>query len=925
MAEVSIPKSINFDQYQRYHFIERIINAYSGERRLKILEVGGAFSSALQHLADKHQVLIADLMQAPDIQLRASGDRLPFEARSFDVVVCTDVLEHVPEQQRKSLIQELQRITAGIVILGFPHNTPESKAADQILSDWIREMRGSDYAFLSEHSTYGLPDPAEIKNTLQENGGTILEALNANVYSWLPLMMSYFAIEKQVEFQEARKVLNELFNSNFDTASHTAPAYRIFYIWFSVPQDETSFHKVKSELAPSAENTVHDFAWSSLALTLSFERALHRVQDLAKLRLEQYNESRTEVELVKKSSVELEGHLKYLDSEIQLLQYQRAELIQKVDAIGEELKQRAERMKQQDSNVEELEKTIGTLHGTIESHRQEIEVREQRIGTLRNDHEQKIGALVHDHEQEIGTLHHDYQQKIGTLHGTIERQRQLIEVREKIIESVNRNLEEARRIQHQTVEDSDRQLTGLRMQLRNKVREHEHQVAGLKSQIHHTQEYLNLFLNHPIYKVYKFFKRTPASTPVQQSLPEQKEDTALNNVEDEIESLLDRADQSFSSGDLEQAVQTYQKVIGKNNRNERAISGLVRILQNRGEFEDSQRILNESLGRDPGSLPLLLLLAGSYLSTGSFWTAERLYQRILDYSPKNIDALLGLADLSMGDAQYINAVMYYQQVLEIDPQNLTALCGLADCTLQVPDAKKQAEEFRKRAPAGSLYSSILETVEPEIYRPLVSIIIPVFNQLHYTKKCIEEIRHSTNNPYELIVVNNGSSDGTSEYLDSIRADGVKIKHNSENLGFVDACNQGAELAAGEYLVFLNNDTIPGAGWLEALVETAENDPSIGAVGAKLLYPDGVLQEAGSLVFSDGTAWNYGKGDNPNKPEYSYVRESSYCSAACLLIRRELFVKIGGFDRRYSPAYWEDADLAFEIRKRGYQSRISTCS
>ena len=598
MAEVSIPKSINFDQYQRYHFIERIINAYSGDERLKILEVGGAFSSALQHLSDKHQILIADSIQAPDIQLRASGDRLPFERRSFDVVVCTDVLEHVPEQQRKSLIQELQRITAGIVILGFPHNTPESKAADQILSDWIREMRGSDYAFLSEHSTYGLPDPAEIKNTLQENGGTILEALNANVYSWLPLMMSYFAIEKQVEFQEARKVLNELFNSNFDAASHTAPTYRIFYIWFSIPQDETSFHKVKSELAPSSENTVHDFAWSSLALTLSFERALHRVQDLAKLRLDQYNESRM-------ASMELEAHLKSLDREIQLLQDQRSELIKKVDGIGEELKQRAERMKQQDRNVEELEK------------------------------------------------------KIGTLHGTIERQRQVIEDREMKIESVNRNLEEARRIQHETVEDSDRQLTGLRMQLRNKIREHEHQVAGLKSQIHHTQEYLNLFLNHPVYKAYKFFKRGPAETAILE-LPEKKEEIASDIVEDEIETLLDRADDSFSTGDLDHAAQTYRKVISKNNRNERAISGLVRILQGRGEFAEAKRILKESLSRDPGSLPLLLSLAGSYLSTGSFGEAERLYQQIQDSSPKNIDALLGLADLSMSDAQYINAVLYYQ-------------------------------------------------------------------------------------------------------------------------------------------------------------------------------------------------------------------------------------------------------------------------
>jgi GT2 family glycosyltransferase/glycosyltransferase involved in cell wall biosynthesis len=291
---------------------------------------------------------------------------------------------------------------------------------------------------------------------------------------------------------------------------------------------------------------------------------------------------------------------------------------------------------------------------------------------------------------------------------------------------------------------------------------------------------------------------------------------------------------------------------------------------------------------------------------------------VLDLSPNNIEALLGLADLSMSDAQYINASLYYQQALQAEPQNLTALSGLAECSRHLPDVKKHANEVKKSLPVNSLAAAIMQTNEIETYQALVSIIIPVFNQLHYTKKCIEEIRHSTTHPHELIIVNNGSTDGTTEYLDSIRADGLKIKHNQENLGFVDACNQGAELAAGRYLVFLNNDTIPTEGWLESLVETAESDSSIGAVGAKLVYPDGVLQEAGSIIFSDGSAWNYGKGDHPDKPEYNYVRESPYCSAACLLIRRDLFTKIGGFDRRYSPAYWEDADLAFEVRKHGFK-------
>ncbi|HSE41530.1 MAG TPA: tetratricopeptide repeat protein, partial [Acidobacteriota bacterium] len=557
MGQGSIPKSINFDQYQRYHFIERVIDAFAGDLKLRVLEVGGAFSSALQHLSDKHQICIADSIQAPDIQLRANGEHLPFAEKSFDVVVCTDVLEHVPSELRKPLIRELQRVTSGILILGFPNNTPEAKAADQILSDWIREMRGDDYAFLSEHSKYGLPDASQIRGVLRETEGTILEAMNANVYSWLPLMMSYFAIEKHAEFEGAKKVLNELFNSNYDAASHTPPAYRTFFIWFSVSYDDTTFHNVKQALGNS-EGTVHDFAFSSLALSLSFERALRRVQEIADLRLNQYNESRTEVEAVKKSSTELEAHLKSLDREIVLLQDHRTELMKKVDSVGEELKLRAERMKQQDSTIEELEK------------------------------------------------------KAAVLHGTIERQRQVIEEREKRIQSLNRELGEAHRIQHETVEESDKQLAGLRMQLRNTIREHDHQIAGLKNELHHTQQYLNLFLNHPVYKAYKLFKRKPAIETVLESLPEQKQEQPPKaDSEDDTESVLNRADHFFSSNDLEGAVQLYRKVTASQNRNERAIAGLVRILQARGEFEEAQHILNSSLNRDPGSITLLLLLAGS--------------------------------------------------------------------------------------------------------------------------------------------------------------------------------------------------------------------------------------------------------------------------------------------------------------------------
>jgi O-antigen biosynthesis protein len=205
---------------------------------------------------------------------------------------------------------------------------------------------------------------------------------------------------------------------------------------------------------------------------------------------------------------------------------------------------------------------------------------------------------------------------------------------------------------------------------------------------------------------------------------------------------------------------------------------------------------------------------------------------------------------------------------------------------------------------------------PSSDEPMVSVIISTYGQVGVTLACLNSIaEHPPRCSIEVLLVDDAYP-GPEDLSELREVSGLDFSRNPTNLGYLRSCNRAALRAKGRYIHLLNNDTELQPRSIDAMVDLLEARPEIGMVGSKLLFPDGRLQEAGCILWTDASGWNYGRGDDSSRPEYNYVRDVDYCSGASIMVRRELFNSLGGFDEKFAPAYYEDADLAFRIRQEG---------
>ncbi|MDT9341697.1 glycosyltransferase, partial [Trichodesmium erythraeum 21-75] len=372
--------------------------------------------------------------------------------------------------------------------------------------------------------------------------------------------------------------------------------------------------------------------------------------------------------------------------------------------------------------------------------------------------------------------------------------------------------------------------------------------------------------------------------------------TGLPRADEKLGYALQQQTQLFAT----EAVNSYKQAIEKN--------------------PDDIELYHKALEIKPNDSELYLQLCETLVRQDELDEAVIFYQMGLQAQSANPDIFtqidpMELANTCVKKDKLKEAIFFYQEALNNNPDDDSVFWQLQNTI-----AIKNREFFYPVEMA-----EYLHLVQPQPLtintsdKPIISIIIPVYNQILHTYNCLRSLVATLDDslPFEVIVMDDHSKDNTQEVLSQIS--GIKSVFNEQNLGFIGSCNRGAGIATGEYLVFLNNDTVVMPNCFQEMLETFKQIPKTGLVGAKFLYPNGKLQEAGGILWQDGSAWNYGRLDHPNKPEYCYLREVDYCSGAGIMIPSQLWRQIGGFDVRYKPAYYEDTDLAFEVRKAGYKT------
>lgn len=917
---LNLPKE-QFDLYGRYATLGDIINVLRTKPTYKILEVGG-FGSLLPQFLPNDQITLSDILPSnkPNY-IRADGCNLPFQNQSFDIVVSTDVLEHIEPSGRLKFLNESKRVACDLIIVAAPFFNSAIIRFEKDANEYYRLLSGQNHPWLKEHLEFGLPETRLAEQFFSKNQLIFTKTYHANLTLWPALNRLLFFISANYSklIKKAFEEFNLYYNQEIYPLDHQENSYRTIYVAKLNPVIDlknVGFQtgKITLEQRELILKKIFDI------ITLSNKKVIkdkeRHIQNLEKIT--------SEARKSEKEKIAETGNLKIK------LNWAKNQIV-RYGKTSNNLKQRL--------SLAKLSQQLSQQH--ISNLEKELEnIKSGRLWRILQRFNFFIGFISQLNKATKHTI--QYQGLLlRSAYPSIRRGNFLALFRQTKnyllwlrnpapvadVAPFNRQYELFLKKQVDAQSETKKKNECKKWSYKPKV--------SIIMPVYNTEEaWLVKAIESVRSQIYPYWeliiiddRSTKKTIRAILSRYSVRDDRIKTKYFQKNTGIAHTSNQGIkmSTGEFIGLLDHDDELTND------ALYEIVRILNGNKDldmfYSDEDKI--DPSGRlvspffKPGWSPDMLL---STMYTSHFGVYRSTIVKKIGGFRKGFESSQDY-DLVLRFTEMTNKIYHIPKVLyhwRMTPGSTAVDYYKKNTTTTSLKALSSALKRRR------IDGTVEEGLWPGFYRvkyriqnqSLVSIIIPTKGKHDLLSRCLESIHEKTTYPhYEIIIVDNNSSDiDTLSYLQSIKnRPNLRILSYPHKFNFSAINNFAASKARGDIFIFLNNDTeIISPDWIESMLEHAQRQ-EIGAVGAKLLYPNNTIQHAGVILGIGGVANHAFYKLSESDPGYFglhlLIRNYSALTAACLMIRKEIFKMINGFDKKFVVVF-NDVDLCLRLRKKG---------
>jgi len=928
-----------FDQYQRHRAAAEaieIIKKRTGKKKLRILDVGGYFKNIegqdtfpLIEFLPEEEVFVLDIIKCRlPHYVQGDGRDMPFCQKTFDVVNCQDVLEHIEPKDREKFLTSLLQAAKYFVILGAPFEAENNVLAEKILYEFILKTLKGKHIELEEHLEKGLPELSSVESFLKTKKLSYCDFPSGYLNNWLSLMIVKHYILTLPDSQKLAALIDRFYNRNFYESDQRPPAYRNMFV---ISRQKRNEH-ILGEISDRFQNYRDKF--KNLTLEKSDFSNIQTLLSLEALRdKNKIEELNSQIEQLNKTVHDQDIHLRNYKDEV----YEKKIHIMNLEKEIDDQKTHLQNYKKE---VNEKESLIQNQNKEINEQKKEIYDKEVHIRNIEENMNLILNSKVWRFADFFRRL---FYMKILRILPPL--QKSALTITREGFPSFLQKVKKREMMRKKDLYDIWIEKNSL----------NEEKIKIIKEEIAKFPYKPKISIIMPVYNVEKIWLEKALASVSNQLYDNWelcivddastkryiKEILSLHEKNEKVKIKYLKKNKGISGASNEALSLAAGEFVGfLDNDDELSADALyenVKLLNLRPEadliYSDEDKINPKGIRIEPFFKPDWspdLFLSFNYICHFSV-CRKKIIDKIEGFregfeGSQDYDLLLRLTEKT-DKIFHIPTVLYHWRQAEgstavVHKEKITHIENTMRALKEALDRQKIDGTVEK----GNHFDRF------ESYRvrrkikgsPLVSIIIPMKDMVSFLKRNLKSIEEKTEyKNYEIIVVDNNSKEKeTHDYFESIRKkNNIRIIEYKDEFNFSKINNFAVSQAKGDHVLFLNNDIeVTTKGWLRSMLEHSVRK-EVGAVGAKLVFPNNTIQHAGTVLGLGGVAGHSHKHIPLASDGYfgalNTIRNYSAVTAACMLTKKKIFEEVGGFNEIHLSVAFNDVDLCMKMREKGY--------